>query len=441
MDNKFGSLCHLFVTIFLATFAGIVTLPAITDVTMAALCPGQDECSLAIYLSGFQQAAAGLGSVLMTPLIGNLSDVYGRKALLTLPLTLYILPFVVLAYRRETSFYYAHYVLKTLTSMMGEGTLQCLSLAYVADNISESKRGAAFGILAGVSSAAFVCGTVSARFLSTAQTFQVATLSAMAATVYMRIFLKETPQQTDNSTQPLLKSEPGKSQENESSNNIQVFKHIPSIQDIRNLLESSKTFSRVAVIVLFNSLAGGGLHASLMYFLKAQFHFSKDEYAYLMLIIGIAGMVSQLILMPVLLPLLGEDILLRIGLLAACTSMTLNSIAWDTWVIYAASGFQVVVTFTYPCLRSIASKQVGADEQGKAQGCISGIESLANIISPLIFSPLTAIFLSKTAPFYFPGFSLLCTALCMVIAFILSLMIKATPDIPTHKANNKCIEA
>ncbi|KAH9625848.1 hypothetical protein KSS87_004855 [Heliosperma pusillum] len=294
--------------------------------------------------------------------------------------------------------------------MMGEGTLQCLSLAYVADNISESKRGAAFGILAGVSSAAFVCGTVSARFLSTAQTFQVATFSAMAATVYMRIFLKETPRQTDGSSQPLLKSEPSKSPEIESSNTIQVFKHIPTIQDIRNLLESSKIFSRVAVIVLFNSLAGGGLHASLMYFLKAQFHFSKDEYAYLMLIIGIAGMVSQ---------------------------MTLNSIAWDTWVIYAAAGFQVVVTFTYPCLRSIASKQVGADEQGKAQGCISGIESLANIISPLVFSPLTAIFLSKTAPFNFPGFSLLCTALCMAIAFIQSLMIKPTPDIPIHKANIK----
>ncbi|KAL9244832.1 hypothetical protein vseg_018553 [Gypsophila vaccaria] len=438
MDNKLKSLSHLFVTIFLAAFAGHVTLPAITDVTMAALCPGKDECSLAIYLSGFQQAIGGLGSVLMTPLIGNLSDVYGRKALLTLPLTLYILPYVVLAYRRETSFYYAHYVLKTLTTMIGEGSTLCLSLAYVADNSSEGKRGAAFGILAGVSSAAFVCGTISARFLSTAQTFQVATVSAMAATVYMRIFLKETPQEADSSTQALLKSEPSKSLDDDSSKNIQVFKHIPSIQNIRDLLESSKTFSRVAVIVLFNSLAGGGLHASLMYFLKAQFHFSKDQYAYLMLIVGIAGMVSQLILMPMLLPLLGEHRLLRIGLFTACTSMILNSIAWDVWVIYAVAGFSLIATFTAPCLRSIASKQVGADEQGKAQGCISGIESFSNIISPLVFSPLTATFLSETAPFHFPGFSLFCTAICLAIAFIQSLMVREAPNIPTHKENTKC---
>ncbi|KAK9677504.1 hypothetical protein RND81_11G147600 [Saponaria officinalis] len=357
----------------------------------------------------------GLGSVLMTPLIGNLSDVYGRKSLLTLPLTLYILPY---GSRRETSFYYAHNVLKTFTAMIGEGSIFCLSLAYVADNISETKRGAAFGILAGVSSAAYVCGTISASLYAD--------------------FLKETPREADSSTQALLKSDPNKSLDNNSSNNIQVFKHIPSIQNIKDLLESSKTFSRVAVIVLFSSLASGGLQASLMYFLKAQFHFSKDQYAYLMLIAGIAGMVSLLILMPMLLPLLGEDRLLRIGLFTACASMIFYSIAWDVWVIYAVAGFSVVVTFAAPCLRSIASKQVGADEQGKAQGCISGIESFSNIISPLIFSPLTATFLSKTAPFDFPGFSLFCTAICMAIAFILSLMVRAAPNIPTHKANIKC---
>jgi len=118
-------------------------------------------------------------------------------------------------------------------------------------------------VLAGVGSAAFVCGTLSARFLSTAQTFQVppslyldlsisrtqkeiinvehnkhdsqvAVLSAMAAAVYMRIFLKETTHQEDASTQPLLTSEPS----NPSSNRLQLFPNIPTIQDINTLLTS-----------------------------------------------------------------------------------------------------------------------------------------------------------------------------------------------------------
>lgn len=47
---------HLLVTVFLYNFATFMVIPAITDVTMLALCPGKDKCSLAIYLTGFQQA-------------------------------------------------------------------------------------------------------------------------------------------------------------------------------------------------------------------------------------------------------------------------------------------------------------------------------------------------------------------------------------------------
>jgi len=53
-----AGLSHLFVTIFLTGFGGVIAIPSITDVTMAALCPGQDQCSLAIYLSGIQQAVS-----------------------------------------------------------------------------------------------------------------------------------------------------------------------------------------------------------------------------------------------------------------------------------------------------------------------------------------------------------------------------------------------
>jgi hypothetical protein len=47
---------HLLVTVFLYNFSIFMVIPAITDVTMSALCPGKDKCSLAIYLTGFQQA-------------------------------------------------------------------------------------------------------------------------------------------------------------------------------------------------------------------------------------------------------------------------------------------------------------------------------------------------------------------------------------------------
>ncbi|KAJ6765857.1 MAJOR FACILITATOR SUPERFAMILY DOMAIN-CONTAINING PROTEIN 10 [Salix purpurea] len=389
--EKLAGLSHLFVTVFLSSFASLMVIPAITDVTMSAVCPGKDECSLAIYLSGFQQAIIGLGTVVMMPLIGNLSDQYGRKALLTLPMTLSIIPLVILAYSRTTTFFYAYYLLRTLTAMICEGSINCLALAYVADNVLERQRTSAFGILSGIATAAFVCGTLAARFLSTASTFQVAALVSMLAAVYMRIFLRESLPNGENLTRPILKSgQDGHCQDDgDLSGLAPVLKKIPSIQDITGLLKSSVTFSQAAVVAFFNSIAEGGMQASIMYYLKARFHFSKNQYADLMLLLGIAGMASQLVFMPLLAQLVAEEKLLAIGLLGGIADALLFSVAWSNWVPYATTIFAVFMVFVPPCLRSIASKQVGPTEQGKAQGCISGIISFAKIISPLIYSPLT----------------------------------------------------
>ncbi|KAB1200660.1 Hippocampus abundant transcript 1 protein [Morella rubra] len=432
--EKLKGLSHLFVTVFLSGFANFTVVPAITDVTMMALCPGQDECSLAIYLTGSQQAIIGLGAMVITPLIGNLSDEFGRKALLTLPMTIAIIPLVILAYSRTTNFFYAYFVLRTLTAMVCEGSVNCLALAYVADNVPDGQRASAFGILSGVYSAAFVCGTLAARFLSTASTFQVAAIMSILAAVYTRVFLKESRPNADGIRQPILKGAPdGTECDGDIEKTPQVFKRIPSLGDLICLMKRSMTFSQAAVVTFFNSLAEGGMMGSLLYFLKARFHFNKNQYADLLLIFGVAGTISQLFVMPMLAPAIGEEKLLCIGLLMGCVN-----------VPYATTVFSIFTVFVQPSMRSIISKQVGPNEQGKAQGCISGIGSFANIISPLIFSPLTALFLSEAAPFHFPGFSIMCagfattcltsrTVFMQLIAFVQSIMIRRVPS--SHKTD------
>ncbi|XP_027149376.1 uncharacterized protein LOC113749745 isoform X2 [Coffea eugenioides] len=395
MEKLSAGLSHLFMTVFLYCFSGFMVIPAITDVTMSAVCPGKDECSLAIYLTGFQQAIIGLGSLVMMPLVGNLSDRYGRKVMLTVPMTLSIFPLAVLAYSRTKGFFYAYCVLRTLISMVTEGSVQCLALAYVADNVPESKRVSIFGILSGIASCAFVCGNLSTRFLSTSAVFQVAAGGTVISLVYMRMFLPESMSRSSivseqaTETDSLLEKSPKKT--------LKLFKTLPSLKDTISMLRTSKTFSQAAVISFFSTVAEVGAHSSLLYYLKAQFHFDKDQFADLMIINGIAGTVSQ---------------------------MLLYSIAWASWVPYAAAVLSLVAIFAMPCLRSIASKEIGPCEQGKAQGCLTGICSFAQVVCPLAFSPLTALFLSESAPFHFPGFSILCAAFAAMIAFAQSIAVR-----------------
>ncbi|XP_012571512.1 uncharacterized protein [Cicer arietinum] len=402
--NLYG-LSHLFMTVFLHNFSTFMVHPAITDVTMAALCPGQDECSIAIYLTGFQQAIIGVGTLVMMPLLGNLSDKYGRKAILTVPMSLMIIPLGILAYSRTKTFFYIYYVFKILINMICDGCVPCLALAYVADNVPEGRRSSAFGILSGIGSSAFVCGTLAARFLSTAQTFQVSTFVAVIGAVYMQIFLRDSVIDGNHRlcTPIISEGEPSTSKIiAKSKSNMQLLNALRSLQDLTSFLNSSLTITQAAIVAFFSNLADVGLHGSMMYYLKARFHFDKNHFADLMVISGIAGTVSQ---------------------------MFLYSIAWSSWVPYAAAMFSILFVFSQPCIRSIVSKQVDPHEQGRAQGCISGICSIAQIVSPLVFSPLTALFLSEKAPFDFPGFSIMCIGIASMVSFIQSMMLRVVPPI------------
>ncbi|KAK1296906.1 hypothetical protein QJS10_CPB15g00346 [Acorus calamus] len=239
---------------------------------------------------------------------------------------------VVLASSRTRSSFFVYYAFKTLAGMVCEGSILCLSLAYVADNVGEGRRAAAFGILSGVSVAAFVLGTLIARLLPTTLTFQIAAITAAVAVVYMKAFLIDSNSGSGaiQAADP-LKSEP--------------CKRIPSVDDILCLLRRSLTFSQVAMVAFFSSLADSGLHASLLYYLKAQFHFNKDQFADLLLIVGVAGAFSQ--------------------------------------VPYVAATFGVMAVFIHPCMRSIVSKQVGATEQARLifRGKLKGA-SPAYVLSP-----------------------------------------------------------
>jgi len=445
--KDFAGLGHLFVVSFLFYFSSFMVIPAITDVTMEAVCPGRDECSAAIYLSGFQNAVTGLGALVVTPVVGNLSDRYGRKALLTLPVTVAILPLFILACNRSDLYFYGYYVANIVAGIFCGANMHCLCHAYVADHVGPRRRAAAFGLLSGVSAAGFVSGTLTARFLATSSTFQVAAAVAMVAALYLRVFLPDSGgvSCSDEACDPLLQASSCTSSTSSSASSSDSDEHLsprlppqkgglPSPSDMFALLTSSLALSGAATITFFYSLGEHGLQTALMYYLKAQFGYSKDEFANLLLIVGAAGMLSQLIVMPILAPILGEEILLIVGLLGGCTHVFLYGIAWSYWVPYFSAAFVILSAFVHPSIRTNVSKNVASNEQGIAQGCISGISSFGSILGPLIFTPLTAWFLSETEPFNFKGFSILCAGFCTLIAFIVSMRIRGAQSSACKKS-------
>ena len=77
-----------------------------------------------------------------------------------------------------------------------------------ADHVGPRRRAAAFGLLSGVSAAGFVSGTLTARFLATSSTFQVAAAVAIVAALYLRVFLPDSGgvSCSDEACDPLLQA-------------------------------------------------------------------------------------------------------------------------------------------------------------------------------------------------------------------------------------------
>lgn len=426
-----GLIFHLLFAIFLHCVATFMVVPPLTDITMAALCPGVDECDQAIYLTGLEHMISGIGIMLAAPIIGVLSDQYGRKALLMIPMTVTIVPIGVLAYSRAKAYVYAYIVLRTITASVSD--VHFLALAYAADNIPEHSRTAAFGVITGVVSCAHFLGITIARLLPAHIIFLVATLIGVFAAVYLRAFLAEPKFNSSclPGTQPVR---PVKSTSFWSRPRFTCS--WSSVQDAVHLFKRSSVLTHITFITFFNSLGDAGLQASLLIYLKARFHFEKNQYADLLLIAGVAGAVSQFLLMPLLAHPLGEHKLLCIGLFACFAHAFLNGIAWSSWVPYAAASTEIFFVFIIPCVGSIVSKEVGTDEQGKAQGCVSAIRSFTKIISPLIMTPLTALFLGDKAPFDCPGFSLIFTAFIMMIAFVQACLMRPPSTINSEPTNH-----
>ncbi|KAJ1703089.1 hypothetical protein LUZ63_002868 [Rhynchospora breviuscula] len=290
-----------------------------------------------------------------------------------------------------------------------------------ADKVGEGRRASYFGALSGIGTAGIVFGVLAARFLDTSSIFQVSAVLKVITAIHLKAFLPESDAgvavSDEDSTRPLCSS----SSDSETAPTLLAFRMIPSLSDMTNLLTSSATLSRVAIITFFSCLGESGLQAALVFYLKVCFQFSKNQFADLLLTTSIAGTISQLTLMPFLAQRLGEEKLLIVGLLAYCAHVFLYSIAWSYWVPYFCASLAILTVFVSPSIRSMVSRKVGSTEQGLAQGCITGIGLFAGIIAPIAFTPLTAWFLSNEAPFDFKGFSILCAGFSMLAAFAVSI--------------------
>ncbi|XP_008456592.2 uncharacterized protein LOC103496503 [Cucumis melo] len=400
-------LIHLLLPLCVHWIAEEMTVSVLVDVITNALCPQNPTCPQAIYFNGTEQTIVGIFKMVVLPLLGQLADEYGRKPLLLLTVSTSIFPFALLVWDQSKGYIYAYYVLRTISKILSQGSIFFISVAYAADIVQESRRAAVFGWITGLCSASHVVGNLLARFLPEKYIFVVSIVLLMFCPIYMYFFLHET-------VKPIPKND---GEPNWLSKTVNVLnRRFRTMRDATEIVIDNPTLRSITYVSFFLKLGMTGITSVLMFYLKAVFGFDKNQNSEILMLVGIGSIFTQMLVLPLLNPLIGEEAILCLAILASVAYALFYGLAWAAWVAYLAASFKVIYVLARPAIYAIVSKASSSSNQGKAQGFVAGVESIASLLSPLVMSPLTSWFISSDAPFDCKGFSIVCASLFLVIS-------------------------
>jgi len=176
----------------------------------------------------------------------------------------------------------------------------------------------------------------------------------------------------------------------------------------------------LAVAIFFVSLAQRGLENVWVYF--TSFRYGWDELTN-GLALGLVGIMAILVQGGMVRPVIkriGERKAVLYGISIAVVSFMGYAFATQGWMVYCVIIFGALGGVAGPAIQSIVAKSVGPSEQGQMQGAITSLRSVTSIFAPLLFtSGLFSYFTSQNAPIVLPGIPFFVGGLLNIVALII----------------------
>ena len=330
---------------------------------------------------------------LCAPLMGNLSDRYGRRPDLLLSLLGFCIDYVILALAPN---YWILFIGRVLAGITGASFTA--ASAYIADISTDETRAKNFGLIGAAFGLGFVLGPALGGLLASwglRAPFWAAAILCFLNFLYGYFVLPES-----------LKPENRRPFEWKKANPFTTLYNLRKQPAIGGLIVS----------FIFIYLANHAVQSNWGYFTMYVFDWTEKQVGISLAVVGVLVGVVQGGLIRFVNPRLGEENSAYVGLLLYTLGLALFAFASQSWMMYVFLIPYCLGGIAGPALQSLITKHVPANEQGQLQGGLTSLMSLSSVFGPLIMNNLFYYATLEDAKIHFPGAPFLLGAILMLVS-------------------------
>ncbi len=393
-NKKSAAMGFIFITMLIDITGWGIIIPVIPKLIKELI---HGDISEAAKYGGWLTFAYAITQFMFAPLIGNLSDKFGRRPIILISLFAFSMDYLLLAFAPTITWLFIGRIIAGLT-----GASITTASAYIADVSTPENRAKNFGMIGAAFGLGFIIGPVIGGLLGqygSRVPFYAAAVLCLLNFLYGYFILPESLS-VDNRRNFNLKR----------ANPIGAFMNIRKRPSLYGLL-----FSLFLVYIASHAIQG-----NWSYFTMYKFHWDEKMVGISLGVIGLLVGLVQGVLIRWINPILGNEKSIYVGLALYTLGLSLFAMATESWMVFLFLVPYCLGGIAGPAMQAVISSKVDASEQGEIQGTLSSLMSASTIIGPPLMSSVFYYFTHNDAPFKFAGAPFVLGASLMLISTIIA---------------------
>ena len=411
-----AAVTFIFVTVMLDMLAFGIIIPVLPHLIVELI--GGSIAKAAVWSSAFGTLYM-LMQFVFSPVQGALSDRFGRRTVILISSLGLGIDFIVMALAPVL---WLLFIGRAVSGICAASF--STANAYIADVTPKEKRAAAFGLLGAAFGIGFIVGPALGGFLGHLHIrlpFWVAACLSLVNFCYGFFVLPES-----------LPAERRSARFD--------WRHANPFGALVLLRRYPQVFGLAAVFFLIN-LAQFSLNSTYVLYTDYRYGWGPQIVGYTLGLVGLCSGLVQAVLVRRLMPKLGERRMILVGLALCSVGYLFFGLASIAWLFVLGIPFLCLGGLAGPPAQALMTHQVDAHEQGRLQGALTSLASLAGIFGPALFANLFALFISDHAPLPLPGVAFVLAAILLAVAAFVVWRVTARMPVHAFTAEASAVDA